>query len=242
MPATATLSSNNTAYLVVETNGARITRKRYPLGIATCWLIEDETGFKTYQLRHLEQSTIAVSDNPDSPYFGNSIFGSTSPTTAQTTANAAIGASGGGGGSTTATLDPLQKLILDRESGNTITAVRRDGASIPTIADFLIGNKKICRLHFVNYSNTQLFIQFHNSPSALISGVNTPASSEIYPIVGTSTSNPGILALFSADFSNSGNWGTSTRVAISTTRTVYTAPSVGILAQTSINIESIAIV
>lgn len=141
-------------------------------------------------------------------------------------------------------VDAGGRLIVAGGVGGSIatTNINRFGSLAPSVSDFSIGNMKICRLHFANYNTTQLFIQFHNSAAPLVSGVSVPASNEVFSVVGSGVTNPGFLFMGSGDWDKSGNWGANSRVAISTTRGVYTAPSAAILAQTTINIEITALV
>jgi hypothetical protein len=97
MPATATINSNNSSYTITDTIGGSTIKTVYPLGEAYTTYIQDVSGNKTLQLWHGGQPTIALSNNPLSPNFGNSIFGSTDPDTAQTAVQANVGAAKGGG-------------------------------------------------------------------------------------------------------------------------------------------------
>jgi hypothetical protein len=99
-------------------------------------------------------------------------------------------------------------------------------------SDVLIGSQKIYKINFNNRSASELFLQFHNSATGLISGESIP-----FPEIYSAVASTGYVHLFPSDFSIRGlSYGVNTRVAVSTTPYLYTAPQS--MANTALNIEA----
>jgi len=116
----------------------------------------------------------------------------------------------------------------------------------PTVSSFLAGvvadsdralptNARILSFTMTNESGVTLYLQVHPASAALVSGVSAPTGAAVWRIPNGSTAYEGV-----AFFGKIGkNYGVSQRLAISTTRVNYTAPSAGQMAGVSLRVETI---
>jgi hypothetical protein len=112
MPAVATINSNNSSYTIVDTVGGATIKNTYPLSATSSFYVQDAGGNKTLYLMCNGQMVIAVASSPTNQFFGNSIFGSTNPDTAQTAVEANVGAAKGGGVGSGAKVGNLKSAFL----------------------------------------------------------------------------------------------------------------------------------
>lgn len=102
MPKIAVINSNNTSFTVTD----GLFKQSYPLVDSSTNLVNNVDGSQTLYLLWGDEVVVVVENTLNSSFAGNSIFGATTPLTAQTAAQTAIGAAGsggGGGGGTTTT-------------------------------------------------------------------------------------------------------------------------------------------
>jgi hypothetical protein len=95
MPAVATINAGNKSFTVTDTIGGAIVKNTYPMSGTTSLFVQDAGANQTLYLMCAGQMVIAAATSGS--FAGNSIFGSTNPSTAQITVEANIGAAGGGG-------------------------------------------------------------------------------------------------------------------------------------------------
>jgi hypothetical protein len=136
MPAVATINTNKSSFTVVDTIGGATIKKVYALAQTTSHFTQDAAGNQTLHLMCNGQTAIAAASNPSSEFYGNSIFGTTNPSTAQVAIENNLGAAKGGGvGSIGDCKSGLQAadhdgwVLLDGRTKSSLTAAQQTAAT-----------------------------------------------------------------------------------------------------------------
>jgi hypothetical protein len=95
MPAIATINTGNKSFTVTDSVGGAIVKNTYAMSATSSLFVQDAGGNQTLYLMCAGQMVIAAATSGQ--FAGNSIFGSTNPTTALGTVETNIGAAGGCG-------------------------------------------------------------------------------------------------------------------------------------------------
>jgi hypothetical protein len=182
----------------IDSGGAGIITDGAKLTTVPVSDIQAEKGANYLLLADENQEHIKVSDDPNSPHFGNTILGATSVATAWANILASgIGLKGTSGA-----------------SGSTGATVMLGGFA-PTLPLVIATGKKLYRVYVKNFGTSSLYLQFF-TVAAPATGA-TPVAGLIFELA------PGDLVLLDNTFFGNGGELVASSVSLSSTIGTYTA-------------------